>query len=57
MVRVCEKGSMCVGISRTIFCKMGVIQSVPCLQTTVEIFFLISWACNFWMVGVMRETF
>ena len=44
------------------FCKMDVISefasgSAVCAKDCGEIFFTRSWVCNFWMVGVMRDTF
>ena len=56
--RVCWEGSICVRISRAVFCKMDLISEFAVsAKDCGEIFFLKSWACNFWMVGVIRDTF
>jgi len=58
VVRVCGERSICVRISRAVFCKMDVISEFAVsAQDCGEIFLHGSWACNFWMVGVIRDTF
>ena len=58
VVRVCGEGSMCVRILRALFCKMNVISEFAVsAKDCGEIFSLRTWACNFWMVGVIRDTF
>jgi len=59
VLRVRGKGSIitvCQDFEDCFLCKMDVI-SVCRVRVCREFFFSISWACNFWMVGVMRETF
>ena len=53
------EGSICVRISRAVLVRWMRFQSLPCLRRIVGrfFFFLVSWACNFWMVGVIRDTF
>jgi len=49
---------MCVRILRALFCKMNVISEFAVsAKDCGEIFSLRTWACNFWMVGVIRDTF
>jgi len=58
VVRVHGEGSICVRISRTVFCKTDVISEFTVsAKDCGENFFRRSWACNFWMEGVMRDTF
>ena len=58
MVRACGEGSMSVRISRVVFGKMDVISKFAVsVKDCGEIFFPRSWACNFWMMGVIRDTF
>jgi len=58
VVRVCWEGSKCVRISRVVSCKEDVISELAVSSKACgEIFFPRSWACNFWMVSVIRDTF
>jgi len=58
VVRVCWEGSICVRISRAVFCKMDVISEFAVsAKDCGEFFSPKTWACNFWMVGVIRDTF
>jgi len=55
---VCWEGSICVRISRAVFGKMDVISEFTVsAKDCGEIFFPRSWACNFWIVGVICDTF
>jgi len=55
---VCREGSICVRISRAVFCKMDVISEFAVsTKDCGEICFPRNWSCNFWMVGVIRDTF
>ena len=52
------EGSMCARISRAVCCKMDVISKFPVYAKDCwKIFFPRSWACNFWMMGVICDTF
>jgi len=54
---VCGEGSICVRISRAVFCKTDVISEFAVSSKDCgEMFFPRSWACNFWMEGVIRDT-
>jgi len=58
VVRVCGEGSICVRMSRAVCCKMDVISEFAVsVKDCGDIFFPRSWACNFWIVGVICETF
>ena len=55
---MCGEGSICVRMSRALFCKMDVIlEFAVSAKDCGEIFFPRSWACNFWMMGVICDTF
>jgi len=55
---VCWEGSICVRISRAVFCKMDVISEFAVsAKDRGEIFFPRSRACNFLMVGMIHDTF
>ena len=57
LVRVCGEGSICVRISRDVSWKTDVISEfVVSVKDCGDIFF-ISWAHNFWMEGLIRDTF
>jgi len=48
VVRVCGEGSICVRISRAVFCKIDVISGFAVSANDYgEMFFPSSWACNF----------
>ena len=58
VVHVCVEGSICVRMSRDVFCKTDVISEFAVsAKDCGEIFFHRSWACNFLIEGVMRDTF
>jgi len=48
------EGSICVRISRAVFCKMDVISEVAASAKDCGD---VSWACNFWIVGVICDIF
>ena len=55
---MCGEGSICVRMSRAVFCKTDVISELTvsakdCGEKKIRR----SWACNFLMEGVMRDTF
>jgi len=55
---VCGEGSICVRILRAVFCKTDVISEFAVSAKDCEqVFFPRRWACNFWMEGVIRDTF
>ena len=55
---MCVEGSICVRMSRDVFCKMDVITEFAVSAKDCEgMFFPRFWACNFWMVGVIHDTF
>jgi len=55
---VCGEGSICVRMSRAVFCKMDAnSEFAVSAKDCGEIFFPTSSVCNFWMEGVMRDTF
>jgi len=52
-----ERGLCVSGFRGLFFCKMDVISEFAVsAKDCGEIFFHRSWACNFWMVGVIRDT-
>jgi len=58
VVHVGGEGSTCVRISRPVFCKVDAISEFAVsAEDCGEIDFLTSWACNFWMVGVIHDFF
>jgi len=55
-----SEGTICVRISRAVFVRwihLTISEFAVSAKDCGKIFFLISWACNFWMVGVTRDTF
>ena len=58
VIRVCGEGCICVRMSRAVFCKTDVISEFAVsAKDCGKILFPTSWACNFWMEGVIRDTF